>query len=133
MKFDFSIPMTSYEMLAVVLSIIAILIPIIQMVWKKWIIQEKLNFLSTGTAFLYFNQSGSYLRIDGVYESVHKPVSIKQIAVKVTRQKDDRKLNLQWSSFISPVNQKMMGNYVQTYGICTPISNRSRWHYVRFR
>ena len=114
MKFDFSIPMTSYEMLAVVLSIIAILIPIIQMVWKKWIIQEKLNFLSTGTAFLYFNQSGSYLRIDGVYESVHKPVSIKQIAVKVTRQKDDRKLNLQWSSFISPVNQKMMGNYVQT-------------------
>ena len=43
MKFDFSIPMTSYEMLAVVLSIIAILIPIIQMVWKKWIIQEKLQ------------------------------------------------------------------------------------------
>ena len=107
MKFDFSIPMTSYEMLAVVLSIIAILIPIIQMVWKKWITQEKLNFLPMGTAFLYFNQSGSYLRIDGVYESEHKPVSIKQIAVKVTRQKDDRKLNLQWSSFISPVNQKM--------------------------
>lgn len=113
-KFDFSIPMTFYEMLAIILSGIAILIPIIQMVWKKWITQEKLNFLPMGTAFLYFNQSGSYLRIDGVYESEHKPVSIKRIAVKVTRQKDDRKLNLQWSSFISPVNQKMMGNYVQT-------------------
>lgn len=133
MKFDFSIPMTSYEMLAVVLSIIAILIPIIQMVWKKWIIQEKLNFLSTGTAFLYFNQSGSYLRIDGVYESVHKPVSIKQLPLKLPDQKDDRKLNLQWSSFISPGQSKDDGKLRANYGICTPISNRSRWHYVRFR
>lgn len=114
MTFNFSIPMTSYEMLAVILSCIAILIPIIQTIWKKWIIQEKLNFLPTGTAFLYFNQSGSYLHIYGVYESEHKPVSIKRIAVKVTRQKDDRKLNLEWASFISPVNQKMMGNYLQT-------------------
>ena len=58
--------MTPYEIVAICLSSIAILIPFIQWAWKKWICKAKLNYYPTGQAYLYFNHSGSYLRIDGV-------------------------------------------------------------------
>lgn len=106
--------MTVYEKWALILSIVAIVIPIIQAIWKKWIVCAKLTYMPTGRGILYFNQSGSYIRLDGVYGSEHKPVYIKKISAKITRQKDERKLNLTWSSLISPVNQNMVGNYLQT-------------------
>lgn len=114
MKFDFSVPMTFYEFLAIILAAVAIIIPIGQAIWRKWVLKGKINFLPTGRVKLFFNQSGSYIRIDGVFESIHKPVSLKKTSVKVTRHKDDCKLNLAWSSFISPVNQTVIGNYMQT-------------------
>ncbi len=114
MKIDFTTPMTFYELLAIILAAIAIIIPIAQAAWKRWIITPKLNFLPTGRATLFFNQSGSYLRVDGVYEAENKPIAVKNISVTVTRKKDGQKLNLSWSSFISPVNQSMVGNYLQT-------------------
>lgn len=114
MKFDFTIPMTFYEFLAIILAAIAIVIPIVQTIWKKWILHTELNFYPTGRVFLFYNQSGSYIRIDGVYEAVHKAISVKKISLKVTRQKDEAKLNLSWSSFISPINQNVIGAYMQT-------------------
>ena len=114
MKFDFSIPMTFYELLAIVLAAIAIIIPIVQAVWKRWIVAPKLNFLPTGRVILFFNQSGSYLQVNGVYEAQNKPIAVKNISVRVTRKKDDQKLNLSWSSFHSPVIQNVVGNYLQT-------------------
>ncbi len=114
MKFDFSVPMTFYEFLAIILAAVAIVIPIGQAIWRKWVLREKIKFLPTGQVKLFFNQSGSYIRIDGVFESIHKPVSLKKTSVKVTRHKDDCKLNLVWSSFISPVNQAVIGNFMQT-------------------
>lgn len=114
MRIDFSTPMTFYELLAIVLAAIAIIIPIGQAAYKKWFIKPKLCFFPTGRALLFFNQSGSYIRIDGVYEAENKPITIRKILVKVTRQKDENRINLTWSSFISPVNQNMVGNYLQT-------------------
>ena len=113
MIIDFS-KITIYEVFALALSIIAILIPIIQWAWKKCVVTTKLCFHPTGKGQLFFNQSGSYIRIDGVYEVMNKPATITKIAVKVTRQKDEQKKNLMWSSFISPVSQSMIGNYLQT-------------------
>ena len=49
-----------------------------------------------------------------MYEAEQKSISIKKAKIKVTRQKDERKLNLTWSSLISPVNQNLVGNYLQT-------------------
>jgi len=106
--------MSLYEVIAILLSGIAILIPIIQWIWKRWVVKTKLYFNPTGRAMLFFNQSGSYIRIDGVYEAECKPTTVKKIAVKVARQKDEQKQNLTWSSFISPVSQNMVGNYLQT-------------------
>lgn len=111
---DFTTKISIYELLALLLSVTTILSSTLKWIWIKWIKKAKLNYLPNGTATLFFNQSGSYLRIDGVYEALNKAVSIKNITVSVRRKQDDAKLNLSWSSFISPVNQNLVGNYVQT-------------------
>ena len=111
---DFTAKMSIYELLALIVSVVALIAPIIKWAWKKWFKKARLNYLPNGTANLFFNQSGSYLRIDGVYEALNKPVSIKNITVSVKRKRDDAKLNLSWSYFISPVNQNLVGNYIQT-------------------
>lgn len=101
--------MTKYETWALVLSIVAILVPVVQLIWNKWIIKPKLKFYPTGRAFLFANKSGSYIRIEGVYEALKKPISIKNISLKIIREKDDAALNLRWSTFINPANQQIMG------------------------
>lgn len=111
---DFTDKMSIYELLALIISMVALVVPIINWAWKKWIKKAKLHYMSNGTANLFFNQSGSYLRIDGVYEALNKAVSIKNISISVKRRRDDAKLNLSWSYFISPVYQNLVGKYVQT-------------------
>lgn len=113
MKVDFSV-ITIYEVFALVLSAIAILVPIVQWVYRKWIVKPQLIHYPNGHTTLFFNQSGSYLRVDGVFEALHKPVSVKKVDLHVVRQIDSRKLNLTWSTFISPVSQRLIGNSLQT-------------------
>ena len=108
------IVMTVYEKWALILSGFALLIPFIQWVYKKWIATAIVKFYPTGQATLFFNQSGSYIRINGVIESERSAVTIKKMSIVLTRKCDDRKLNLTWSYLISPVNANMLGNYVQS-------------------
>lgn len=114
MKINFDTPMTSYELLAIILSAIAILIPIAQWIWKKWITKPKLNHLITGRAFLFINRSGSYMQIEGVYDAQNKPILIRKISLKLVRKRDDKVLNLAWSVFVSPINQQFIGNFAST-------------------
>ena len=110
--------LSRYETITTVLSIIAIcvsiLIPLVQWVYKKWIATAIVKFYPTGQATLFFNQSGSYIRINGVVESERSAATIKKMSIVLTRKRDDRKLNLDWSFLISPVNANLLGNYVQT-------------------
>ena len=116
--------MSKYETISTVLSIIAIvlsiLVPLVQWVWKKWIMTAKVNYYPTGQATLFFNQSGSYIRFNGVLESQRKAATIKKMSLVLTRKRDDQKLKLLWSYLISPVNQNMLGNYVQTMEAAHP-------------
>lgn len=121
MKIDFSTPMTFYELLAIILAAVAIIIPIAQTIWKKWFVPAELNYYPTGRAFLFFNQSGSYIRIDGVFESERKSISIKKVKIKITRERDEQKLNLAWSSLISPVSQSVSGNYMHVMESAHPL------------
>ena len=114
------IVMTVYEKWALIISVIALLIPIIQWACKKWVVTVRLKYYPTGQAILFFNQSGSYIRFYGVLEAERKAATIKKMSLVLTRQRDSRKLNLVWSSFISPVNQSMLGNYVQTMEAAHP-------------
>lgn len=110
--------MSKYETISTAISIVAIvltiLIPLSQWAWKKWIMIAKVSYYPTGQATLFFNQSGSYIRLNGVLESERSAATIKKMSLTLTRKHDDRKLNLVWSCFISPVNQNMLGNYLQT-------------------
>jgi len=114
MKIDYSTPMTIYELLALILSAVAIAIPIGQWIWKTWIQKPILKHHLTGRANLYFNKSGSYIFIEGVFEAINKSISVKNISLAIERIKDSKKLNLQWSSFISPANQQIAGNYASS-------------------
>ena len=85
---------------------------------------SKLMFYPAGQATLFFNQSGSYIRINGVLESERKATTIKKLRLILTRKRDDRKLNLIWAYLISPVNQGMIGghgSYVQTLEAAHPL------------
>ncbi|MBR3555781.1 MAG: hypothetical protein IKN89_07705 [Oscillospiraceae bacterium] len=108
------IVITVYEKWALIISVTALLIPIIQWAWKKWIVSVRVKYYPTGQATLFFNQSGSYIRFNGVLEAERKAATIKKMSLVLTRKRDERKLNLVWSYLISPVNQSMLGNYVQT-------------------
>lgn len=116
---------TVYEKISIVLSIIAIVIPtivipILNCIYKKFFKSPKLKHYVTGQATLYFNLSGSYIVINGVYESQRNSTSIKNVSLQITRNIDNQKLNLQWSSFISPVSQQLMGNYSSTVETAHP-------------
>ena len=116
--------MSIYEKYSIVISAIAVLIsiltPIIQWAYKKWIKSAKVKYYPTGQATLFFNQSGSYIRLNGVIESENKAVTIKKMSIALTRKRDDQKLNLVWTYLISPVSQSMLGNFVQTTEIAHP-------------
>ena len=109
-----TVVMTVYEKWALVLSVVALLVPLIQWVWKKWIMTAKVKYQPTGQATLFFNQSGSYIRINGVLEAERSAATIKKMSVVLTHERNDRKLKLVWSYLISPVNQNMLGNYLRT-------------------
>lgn len=120
MAIDFKTPMTFYELLAIILAAIALIIPIVQAIWKKCITKPILNHLITGRAFLFINRSGSYMQIEGVYDAKNKPILIRKISLKLIREKDDKSLNLMWSTFISPINQQFVGNFASTTEMAHP-------------
>lgn len=117
--------MSKYEKLSIVLSIIAIIIPtiaipIFKYCYNKFFKSPKLKHYVTGRALLYYNLSGSYMRVDGVYEAQRNSTSIKNATLQITRNTDNQKLNLQWSMFVSPVNQCLLGNYSSTLETAHP-------------
>lgn len=119
MVIDFS-TITIYELLALFLSLIAILIPIVKWWWLKSIIKPKLKHYPTGRAYLFTNRSGSYIQFQGVFEALKKPISVRNIKLKVVRKKDDKALNLTWSVLMSPVNQQIVGAYSTVSEIAHP-------------
>jgi hypothetical protein len=119
MVIDFS-TITIYEVIALILSFIAIMIPIVQWAWNKWIVRPVLRHIPTGKLYPCFNAAGSYLRIESVYEALHKPITVKNIALRVTRLRDDVKLNLKWASFPCPVSQTSNDNFFVSYESAHP-------------
>lgn len=117
--------MTVYEKISIILSIIAIIIPtivipVLNYFYIKVFKLPKLKHHITGRAQLYFNLSGSYIRIDGVYEAQRNSTTIKNVTLQITRNTDNQKLNLQWSTFVSPVNQQLLGNFASTLETAHP-------------
>lgn len=104
--------MTKYEKISIVLAIAALVISVIVPL-VQWIYTEKrkavLKYYPTGHAFAYCNLSGSYIRIDGVFEALKRAISLKKVSISIVRKKDEKKLNLEWFKFYSPASQSFMG------------------------
>lgn len=121
MNFDFSTPITVYELIAIA---IAVLIPIIQWIFKHWIPRADLEFYPLGQSFLIFNQSGSYIQINSTYECKHKPTIVKSSCVHIAGRKNNDSLNLKWINFYSLTNQTIgvSGATIRTSEVAHPLS-----------
>lgn len=113
MNFDFSKPITFYEFLALMLSTIAVLIPVLKCLWNKFMVTSDLYYYPNGQIDLYFNQSGSYVRIDGVYEVKNKNIIFRESKLHIKREINNDCLNLSWLTLISPVSHMGVNGFVQ--------------------
>lgn len=120
MPIDFEQPMTTYELIAIILSILALVIPVLKWIYDKLIKRLKIDFLPSGMITLLHNKSGSYLTLGGVYEARNKATTIKKISTKVVRKSDNATLSLIWSTFPSPVFRSVAGNYETTFETAHP-------------
>lgn len=120
MPINFEQPMTTYELVAIILSVLALIIPALKWVYDKFIKRLRIDFLPSGMITLLHNRSGSYITLGGVYEAKNKSTTIKEISAKVIRRSDNATLSLLWSVFPSPVFRSVAGNYETTFETAHP-------------
>lgn len=112
--------MTTYEVIAAILAIIALIQPWVIAAWKKFFRPLNVTFIPSAMIKLYYNRSGAYIYLGGVIEAKNRSAVIKDISVKVIRQCDNAELKMDWSSFMVPVFQSVGGNSISTSEIARP-------------
>lgn len=112
--------MTIYEIIATVLAVLAFIQPWAIWVYKKVSKKIEVSFLPSERIKLFYNKSGAYINMGGVIESKNQDCVVKNITAKVVRQNDNAELNLEWSSFLSPVYQSIAGTPVLTNETARP-------------
>lgn len=117
--------MTTYEIVATVIAILALLQPWIIKLWDRFLRKIRVKFIPTAKIKLYYNRSGAYVYLGGVIESQNKAAVVRDMAVKVIRKQDKAELLLDWSSFVVPVFQSVGGNSVTTSEIARPFKVES--------
>lgn len=120
MSLDFSEPISAYEFLAVVIAVIALVSPFIRWFYNEKVKREKTDFLPSGMITLFFNRSGSYISLGGVFEAKNKAVTVKEISVRIVRNSDNATLPLRWSTFPSPKVKKVAGNMETAFETAHP-------------
>ena len=122
MTIDFETPMTFYELICIISSAIAIMIPIVKWAVEKWFKRLKIDFLISDVVTVYFNNSGSYINLGGVYRTKNKTVTIKNISAQVIRKSDNATLDLNWSVFSSPTVKEIGGQYERSFETAHPFN-----------
>lgn len=112
--------MTTYEIIATVIAVIALLQPWIIKFCNHFLRKICVSFIPSAQIKLYYNRSGAYVYLGGVIESKNQVAVVKDISVKVIRQNDKAELELDWSSFVAPIFQSVGGNAVSTSEIARP-------------
>lgn len=120
MTINYEQPMTVYELIAIILSVLALIIPAIKWGYDKFFKRLKIDSLPSGMITLFHNKSGSYISLGGVYEAQNKATTIKEISAKVIRKSDNATLSLMWSTFPSPVYRGVAGNYESSFETAHP-------------
>lgn len=70
---------------------------------------------------MFFNKSGAYVSLGGVYEAKYKSAVIKKIVATVFRASDNAQLYLEWSTFPSPVCKRVSGGLETSFEAAHPI------------
>ena len=122
MTIDFETPMTFYELVGIVLAALALIIPFIKWLYEKWFKRLKIDFLISDLITIYFNKSGSYINLGGVYKADNKTATVKNISAQVIRNCDNAMLNLTWSTFPSPLVKEIGGQYESSFETAHPFS-----------
>ena len=121
MKFDFTVGMTQYELIAIIMSAIALSIPLIKYLWNKFVVKPKLTYHPFDQVTFYYNQSGSYLQFGFVLRCEKASAIVNDISVCITRKNNSDRLCLDWSSFISIYNQRVGDNRIIANEVARPI------------
>lgn len=120
MTINFEQPMTAYELIAIILSLVALIVPLLKWGYDKYIKKLQFDFLPSGMITLFFNKSGSYISLGGVFEAKNKPAVVKNISAKVIREADNATLAMNWSTFSSPVFRNYAGNVELSFETAHP-------------
>ena len=104
--------MSTYELVATIIALIALIQPWVIKLWKTLFKRVKIAFIPSGKIKLFYNRSGAYVRVDGVIEAKNQSTIIRDISAKVIRLSDKAELKMDWSSFNTPVYQNIAGNIV---------------------
>lgn len=120
MTIEFSKSISIYELFAIGLAVLSLLVQFWKWIFNKYIVKTKLNFIPSAMITLYFNKSGSYVSLGGVFEAKRKSAIVKDLSVKIHRQSDNAELSLTWSTFPSPVYRRVAGNYESSFETAHP-------------
>lgn len=112
--------MSTYELVATIIALIALIQPWVIKLWKTLFKRVKIAFIPSGKIKLFYNRSGAYVRVDGVIEAKNQSTIIRDISAKVIRLSDKAELKMDWSSFNAPVYQNVAGNIVTTTEAARP-------------
>lgn len=108
MGFDFSQPMTTYETIAITISLLALFMPIIHFLIKKFFYPLKLQYIPNKNIItILFNESGPYVSLGFSLNCQNQNILLKNIRIIIIRKSDNAQLSLIWSSLESPSTQKM--------------------------
>lgn len=121
MNFDFSTPITTYELIAILISIVALIMPIIVWIIKNIFLKTRIKLYPTNQLKLLYNESGSYINIDFSLECKNKSAVIKNIETEIIRECDNKKLELIQSTFKSPAYAMIGNNFVSNNECAHPI------------
>lgn len=113
--------MTTYELTATIIAIIALIQPWIIPLLKKIFLRGKAIFTPAANLQLSNDYRGAYVRLSGVIEAKHQSIIVRNIRVKFTRGSDGAELCFDWSSLVSPVFQTVGGQPVMTSEIARPL------------
>lgn len=105
--------MSTYEIIATVIAVIALIQPWAIKLWNTLFKKLKITFIPSGKFKLFYNRSGAYVQIGGVIEAKNQSVVVRDISAKITRLSDNAELKLDWSSFNTPVFRMLQGILLQ--------------------
>lgn len=122
MNIDFSKPIDIISIISTGISLLAFFRPEITMLYRKLFEKLELIYIPDGYIYLFFNSSGSYVRLNSSIEAKNRESVLKKIDISVCRNSDERKLKLKWSSFVMPFFQQTPNGFTSGMEVAHPFT-----------